>query len=614
MRSALGRAALSRLRCACRRLHPPAINSLRVQLLLWIALPVAVSLLGMSMVEIRGHEQAMTQMVQQQADLVAHSLGVLINAHIDLREGRLHQLAGEYMAGSAPSDAAAATFAAGVTLAGAPAGDPGTSPPSWANSPAVVALADQVRRTETPGLVTVFDESTQQWLLVQAVLVANNGAEASVVLLGAEPVATLITDHLIATLDPALIDAMRLTTAGGELLYHQSAASSAAQLSPPDDAHAGHGLARWVAGQTTIAPIGWQVTVYKDWRDLVPPVLTFGNVALVIMSVAVVLSLLSAYFGLRNIARPLQRLDQAVGEVGRGNFAAIQQPVGGVAEIEELRLALARMTGQIHRYQQELQSYIGAMTLGQEEERRRLARELHDATVQDLIALNQQVEMVTREIGRDPARAAARLQELRPQVTAIIDGLRRQIHAMRPLHLEDLGFVPALEMLVRQTGQRHDLGAEFTVTGAVDAQPALAVQTSAFRICQEALQNVVKHAQASHVDVRLHLDADQLTLRIRDDGCGFDVPDRPHYLAANRALWRVGHGRTRPTPQGHAPDHKPTRQRDDSARATAPARPIPHTHHRPALSFLLSKHLAMWLGVARAIVPTRPAPFFAQSR
>jgi signal transduction histidine kinase len=510
--------------------HLSAFRGLRVQLLLWIALPVAVSLLGISMVEIRGHEQAMTEMVQQQTDLVAHSLGVLIDAHIDQSHGRLLQLAGEYVGEGnhliAPTDA----FSAGIVVFYGGTSD--AEQLAWAGNPAVTALAHEVRGAQTPGLATVYDDASQQWLLVQAVAVTSSSVPAPVVLMGAEPVDQLITSHFVASLDPTLIDGMRLTTAQGDLLYLQRSDTNASTEPPSTDpAHADHGLARWVTGQTTVLPPGWQVTIYKDWRELVPPVLTFGNVALVIMGIAVILSLLSAYFGLRNIVWPLQRLDHAVGQVGWGDFAAIQQSVGGVAEIEELRLALARMAEQIRQYQQELQSYIGAMTLGQEEERRRLARELHDATVQDLIALNQQLERALRELDRDSARAAVRLQELRPQVTSIIDGLRRQIHALRPLYLEDLGFIPALEMLVREAGQRYPLSTNFTVTSHLDVQPSLPIQISAFRIAQEALQNVLKHAQATRVDVSLHLASDDLTLRITDDGRGFTVPERPYHLA-----------------------------------------------------------------------------------
>jgi signal transduction histidine kinase len=504
----------------------PALNSLRVQLVLWIALPVAVSLLGMSLAEIRGHEQAMTQLVQQQADLVAHSLSVLLEAHIDQREAVLEQMAGrEHI--TAPDS----VFAAGVFIPESSSTPTGGQSPPWMNSEAVVALADEVYATQLPGLTTVYDAAEQTWLLVQAVPIGARGRSAASTLVGAEPVAALVTEHTIASLDPALIDEMRLTSASGDLLYSQASEHAFATPLHLDPNYEGHGPARWVAGNATVLATGWHVTISKDWRALVPPVLSFGNAALVIVGIAVVLSLLSAYFGLRNIVWPLQRLDQAAGQVGWGNFMAIYQPVGGVAEIEELRLALARMTEQVRQYQQELQSYIGAMTLGQEEERRRLARDLHDATIQDLIALNQRVEMVERELTRDAQRATIRLQDLRPQITAIIDSLRRQIHALRPLYLEDLGFIPALEMLVRDIGQRHQLATEFRVTGDVDTQPSLPVQISAFRIAQEALQNVVKHAHATQVDMSLYLDNTHLTLRIADNGSGFVVPSRPNYLA-----------------------------------------------------------------------------------
>ena len=518
--------------------HLPSLNSLRVQLILWVALPVAVSLLAFSMAEIQGHEQAMTRMVQQQANLVARSLGVLIDGHIDQRQGLLLQLASEVVAGEAIAgeavagdgqDAEAHThFAAGLTRMDPGATDSPTEP-SWTTNRDVVALVNEVQSGQAPGLATIYDESSQRWLLVQAVPIpasAGNGA----VLVGAEPVSGLITQHLISSLDPTLIDEVRLTTADGALLFAQSSELAGEQASAPPT-HEGHGLARWVTAQTTVLPTGWQVTVVKDWRDLVPPVLTFGNTALVVVFVAALLALLSAYFGLRNIVWPLQKLDQAVVQVGRGNYSAIQEAVGGVSEIEDLRLALAHTTGQVRQYQQELQSYIGAITQGQEEERRRLARELHDATVQDLIALNQRVEMVERELMRDAQRAMTRLQELRPQITAVIDGLRRQIHALRPLYLEDLGFIPALEMLLRDVGQRHQLATDFSLMGNIELQPSLPVQISAFRIAQEALQNIVKHAQATHVSMTVAIEQGSLTLEIHDDGRGFIVPERPAYLA-----------------------------------------------------------------------------------
>jgi signal transduction histidine kinase len=508
----------------------PALNSLRVQLILWIALPVAVSLLGMSLVEIRGHEQAMTQLVQQQADLVARSLSVLLEAHIDQRAAVLEQVAAEYIAGSEHITAPESVFAAGVFIRESPSTSTGAQRPPWLNSEAVVALTDEVHATQLPGLTTVYDAAQQTWLLVQAVPIAARGSSPASTLVGAEPVAALVTEHTIASLDPVLIDEMRLTSASGDLLYSQASEHAFATLGQVAPEHEGHGPARWVTGNAIVLSTGWQVTIRKDWRALVPPVLSFGNAALVIVGIAVVLSLLSAYFGLRNIVWPLKRLDQAAGQVGWGNFTAIYRPVGGVAEIEELRRALARMTDQVRQYQLELQSYIGAMTVGQEEERRRLARELHDETVQDLIALNQRLEMVERELTRDPQRAAARLRELRPLVTGTINALRRQIQALRPLYLEDLGFVPAIEMLVHESTKQSLLTARFTVTEDVPVHVTPALQISVYRIVQEALQNVIKHAAAGEVHVDLHIAANDLTLCVTDNGRGFVVPSHPYYL------------------------------------------------------------------------------------
>ena len=510
------------------RLRGPrlAFNSLRLQLLLWIALPVAVSLLGLSMVEIRGHEQTMTRMVQQQTDLVAHALGVLIDAHIDRRQSTLIQMAGQW--GEAAAAPPTETFAAGLAVW--PGG--AATQPEWAASTTVAALAAEVTRSQAPGLTTVYDATNATWLLVQAVPMP--GGAPALVLLGADLVDDIAAIDLAVTLDPALLDEVRLTTATGELLYTYVADTAVGDVAPAaaDALHPGdHGAERWVTGETTILPIGWRVVVRENWRELVPPLLNFGNVALIVVGLTVLLAFFSAFVGFRTIVWPLRRLVDAAAQVGWGNYAAIQSPVGGVAEIEELRLALARMTGQIHQYQQELQSYLGAMTLGQEEERRRLARELHDDTVQELVALNQQMELLEREVQRDPQRAGARLQDLRPQVMAIIDGLRRQIHALRPLYLEDLGFVPALEMLVRQVSRRHDLAGDFTTTGDIAAPVPFAVQTSVYRIVQEALQNVVKHAQARQVHVQLELRDDTLALRIADDGCGFVVAGQPAHLA-----------------------------------------------------------------------------------
>jgi len=235
-------------------------------------------------------------------------------------------------------------------------------------------------------------------------------------------------------------------------------------------------------------------------------------------------------FGLRYITRPLQALGRQSRRLAWGDFSATETPVGGVAEIEDLRLALDQMADQIQEYRAGMRDYLAFITRGQEEERRRLARELHDDTTQSLIALAQRIEMAQKALARDPALAGSRLAELKEMATSILQDIRRFTRDLRPTYLEDLGLLPALEMLVRELDQPGDLQATFEATGAIRRLP-LDLELTAFRIAQEALNNAARHAQASHVHLGLGFAESGLTIYVEDDGVGFTAPERPWELA-----------------------------------------------------------------------------------
>jgi two-component system sensor histidine kinase UhpB len=203
--------------------------------------------------------------------------------------------------------------------------------------------------------------------------------------------------------------------------------------------------------------------------------------------------------------------------------------VGGVKEIEDLRRTLDQMAQRIQGYQNGMHDYIAAMTQGQEEERKRLARELHDETVQALIALGQRVEMAQKALSANPQRAAERIGQVRRMVAEILEGVRRLNRDLRPVYLEDLGFIPALEMLAGPAGL-PGLDVDFSVVGSVRRLPP-DLELAAYRIVQEALHNVVQHARATHVAVVVRFEADHLILLVRDDGGGFEVPSLPDALA-----------------------------------------------------------------------------------
>jgi len=176
-----------------------------------------------------------------------------------------------------------------------------------------------------------------------------------------------------------------------------------------------------------------------------------------------------------------------------------------------------------------MRDYLSAITQGQEEERTRLAHELHDVSIQGLIALKQRGQMALKALGSDPARATARLQELNGLIDKEIAGLRRLIGDLRPIYLEDLGFVPALEMLSRQMQERYCLALHLAVRGD-PVRLAPDIELAAYRIVQQALANVAAHAQARNAWLDVTFSPEHLTLVVRDDGVGFTPPEQPAAL------------------------------------------------------------------------------------
>jgi signal transduction histidine kinase len=242
------------------------------------------------------------------------------------------------------------------------------------------------------------------------------------------------------------------------------------------------------------------------------------------------ISLLILSFGWRTIVRPLQQLARSTEQVSWGQYRSLAGPAQGVQEIRDLQQALTDMVERIRSYETGIRDYLGAVTQATEVERARLARELHDGPVQDLIALGQRAEMAQRHLERDEIqRANALLEDLRRTEEDTVRQLRRLIGALRPIYLEDLGFGPALEMLIRQAGGRTSADVRLEGGPAVDRLPA-EVELAAYRIAQEALNNAVQHARAEHIWVRTACQAEMLLLTVADDGIGFSLPTQPDLL------------------------------------------------------------------------------------
>jgi len=275
------------------------------------------------------------------------------------------------------------------------------------------------------------------------------------------------------------------------------------------------------------APIpsaGWGLVIEEDWEDIAGPYLTTTQTASLVLVPAFLLAIFAIWHGFRNIVTPLSKLEQQAASLAGGDFDAIQQPVGGIREIQNLQIQLSQMAIKLRAAQVSLRSYIGSITAGVESERRNLARELHDDTIQSLIALNQRVQIILMR-SQEPQKQ--NLIELRDLVQRSIDNLRRLIRGLRPIYLEDFGLSTSLEMLANETAQNNNLAIGFKYTGS-EIRLGPPIEMSLYRMVQESLNNVGKHARASSVSVRLEYSADQIRIEIKDDGKGFTPPSDPN--------------------------------------------------------------------------------------
>ena len=269
----------------------------------------------------------------------------------------------------------------------------------------------------------------------------------------------------------------------------------------------------------------WALVTREPWEMVDTPYLRLTQFAPLILLPLLAFTLVALWFSLSQIIGPLRRLEKSAAELAWGNFESIEKSVGGVREIRQLQNELAHMAHKVQDAQQSLHDYIGAMTRGQEDERRRLARELHDETLQSLIALRQRVQLAQMKAKDDEMQAS--LAELDGLSNSAIDELRRLSRALRPIYLEDLGLVTALEMLTRESA---GLDVKFVCVGS-ERRLDPGVELSLFRIAQEALSNVNRHAQATQAQVRIDFQPGTVTLEVSDNGCGFTPPRSPAEFA-----------------------------------------------------------------------------------
>ncbi len=184
---------------------------------------------------------------------------------------------------------------------------------------------------------------------------------------------------------------------------------------------------------------------------------------------------------------------------------------------------IARDISEQKRLQENLRFYLQEITRAQEEERRRIARELHDSTVQTLIALLHQLENLLGDKAALPVREAKALWGFYEAIRDVVREVRRFSRDLRPSILDDLGLLPALEWLTGELTKEYGVETSLKVTGS-ECRFSPEAELVLFRIVQEALRNIAKHSQASKAEVKVEFDKHRVRATISDDGIGFELP------------------------------------------------------------------------------------------
>ena len=183
--------------------------------------------------------------------------------------------------------------------------------------------------------------------------------------------------------------------------------------------------------------------------------------------------------------------------------------------------------------------YARKITQAQESERKRIARELHDDTIQSLIALSRRIEALRVSEETLPEPAVEHIRALHETTVEVIRSVRRFSQALRPSILDDLGLLPTLEELTTELNLQDGLQAEFWVHGE-ERRLSAEVELSLFRIVQEALNNVRKHAQASKVATVVELSDGYIKVAVQDNGIGFRPPALAEHPTAASRLGLIG--------------------------------------------------------------------------
>ncbi len=262
-----------------------------------------------------------------------------------------------------------------------------------------------------------------------------------------------------------------------------------------------------------LSGLKWVVMAEIDYEEAMIPVKDLRNDILLVSIVISVFILGFAQVITRMITQPIITLKNAASRLGEGDFNN-KVKIHSRDEIGSLAEAFNTMSDQVR---EERRKRILALFDGQEMERRRISRELHDGLGQKLVGTKLQIETCNAD---DPACIRKTMDETKSNLHGIVDELRRISNDLMPASLDELGLETALDNLCREVGRQ--VGIEIDFDASINSLLSANTKVFLFRIAQEGIHNVIKHAKARYVSMQLIESRDSLIMILEDDGLGFD--------------------------------------------------------------------------------------------
>ncbi len=258
------------------------------------------------------------------------------------------------------------------------------------------------------------------------------------------------------------------------------------------------------------------------------------NIALTTILTAV-LGILGASFLTFLIVNPVKKLLEGTKRIESGDYS-VRLPSGPGDEIGKLVTAFNTMATKLEEARRDRMDreamrkrFLQAVIRAQEEERSRFSRELHDQVGQFLASIKIDLKLI--EKARDKKELYQRIERLRSTLSTEIEAIRALSLELRPRILDDMGLKEALENYARAFSKRHGIDVDLIFLGFDGKRPPPEYETCLYRICQEALSNVARHARARSVTIILEKVGKEIRAVIDDDGIGFDKSSvEPHKL------------------------------------------------------------------------------------